>query len=456
LPIVYGLFLFIQAFGFAFYKTNQSEKASLQYPNGKWVNIEAHSIAFSALLLWLIPAVYFSSIIGVSQMDEEIPRKLEHFQKQLKNLKMQSELRKNSSGDQSHSSLAKFPSSLSAIPVEIQFDEIDGQNSSTISGIRKCREQLSWLETRTMYSCQPALLWDIRRLDGRPLLSGRTRVVCHTVSWILVTSSFAIAIGISYGVPPHGNMCRPRWQLAALFAWVGSWVLDFPIMRWVPKGFDYWFLFVKDLIAGSFIVALILVVQGGILNKCSCYSSPKDKTMINPLDPLVAQRLDELFNHQWLGITVAGIAIQLVISAFMSWWYITAFRVYLQRNDGKSNFYPVWKEGRPYLVEWLERLRFLKQSRARSKQDIEVNSFQNYSREGTVSSAQEHRISLILTIQDHETIGLMQTLPVHPNREPEQSGQEAANINVGVTSAVEITEQDGIPKLGVKRAVKTY
>jgi hypothetical protein len=386
LPILYGLFLFIQAFAFAFFNTNQSDKASLQYPNGKLINIEAHSIAFSALLLWIIPAVYFSSIIGVSQMDEEIPRKLEHFQKQLKNLQAQSRLR-SAESSQSLSTLAKFPSDLSAIPEELRLDDYKNQDSNTAKREIARLKYPSWLETRAIYSCQPALLWENRLLDGRPLISLCTKTACQVISWLLVTSSFAIAIGISYTVPPHGNICRPRWQIAALFAWVGSWVLDFAILRWRLKGYDYWFLYVKDLIAGSFIVALILGVQGGILNRCSCYSDPKDGTIKNPLDPLVGQPLNNLFNHEWLGVTVAGIAIQVVVSAVISWWFIAAFRVYLQRNDGKSNFYPLWSEGRPFLVEWLERRRFPDQARAKSRQDV-----QNWSHEGIVSSAQKYRI----------------------------------------------------------------
>ena len=39
-----------------------------------YINVEAHSIAYSALYFWIIPAVILSSVIGVSQTEASIPR----------------------------------------------------------------------------------------------------------------------------------------------------------------------------------------------------------------------------------------------------------------------------------------------------------------------------------------------------------------------------------------------
>lgn len=42
--------------------------------------MEIHSIAFSALYFWIIPAVFFSAVIGVSQTAKSIPNFLETLQ----------------------------------------------------------------------------------------------------------------------------------------------------------------------------------------------------------------------------------------------------------------------------------------------------------------------------------------------------------------------------------------
>ena len=45
-----------------------------------YINVEAHSIAISALYFWIIPAVILSSVIGVSQTEAAIPRILKRIQ----------------------------------------------------------------------------------------------------------------------------------------------------------------------------------------------------------------------------------------------------------------------------------------------------------------------------------------------------------------------------------------
>ena len=45
------------------------------------INVEAHSIAYSALYFWIIPAVILSSVIGVSQTEASIPRILRRIQR---------------------------------------------------------------------------------------------------------------------------------------------------------------------------------------------------------------------------------------------------------------------------------------------------------------------------------------------------------------------------------------
>ena len=72
LPIVAAQVIFIGAIAIAFAKTAASDANS---PNPTvFINVEAHSIAFSAQFFWVIPAVIMASVIGVSQTEHAIPR----------------------------------------------------------------------------------------------------------------------------------------------------------------------------------------------------------------------------------------------------------------------------------------------------------------------------------------------------------------------------------------------
>jgi hypothetical protein len=65
---------FIGALGVAVFKT-----ATITSTSSVFINVEAHSIAFSALYFWIVPAVFLSSVIGVSQTKSSIPRILNNF-----------------------------------------------------------------------------------------------------------------------------------------------------------------------------------------------------------------------------------------------------------------------------------------------------------------------------------------------------------------------------------------
>jgi hypothetical protein len=347
LPVIYALGLFTHAFGFAFYKINVSDKASLSNPNGKYVNIEAHSIAFSALLLWLMPAVYFASIIGVSQTGEQIPDKLNDFRNQLMALKETSD----------------FPDISEEFPAHIyvsnsgrghgyshtnQFAPLD--NSLRFTSLR--------YQTGGIYSCQPALVSKENALPDHARLTWRTRFWCQTVAWLQVSSGVAVAIIISYGVPPVGNMCRIWGEISALLLWFVSWVADFLISWLVAPRHQYKCMFVKDAIAGSGIFVLIIVTQVGIFNRCGCFSDRAGRVK-NPLDWVVEAVLDHKFIKEWLPTVMGGVVLGVILSAVASWWFMIGSRVYLQKSDGRSNLDQLWLVGGPLksIFQWLERCR---------------------------------------------------------------------------------------------------
>ena len=68
-PIVIALTLFVSALALALTRFSTSPPI-----NSDPINVEAHSIAFSALYFYVITAVFLSSMIGVSQTEWAIPR----------------------------------------------------------------------------------------------------------------------------------------------------------------------------------------------------------------------------------------------------------------------------------------------------------------------------------------------------------------------------------------------
>ena len=66
----------------AFFRTAGAVDTS-DLNNQVFINIEAHSIAFTALYFWVIPLVILGSVIGVSQTKAAIPRILKRFQAEL-------------------------------------------------------------------------------------------------------------------------------------------------------------------------------------------------------------------------------------------------------------------------------------------------------------------------------------------------------------------------------------
>lgn len=66
---------FIGALAIAMFKT-----ASITPGSGNYISVDIHSIAFSALYFWIVPAVSISAVIGVSQTAKSIPNFLKTLQ----------------------------------------------------------------------------------------------------------------------------------------------------------------------------------------------------------------------------------------------------------------------------------------------------------------------------------------------------------------------------------------
>lgn len=82
LPVISAQAIFIGAIAVAFAKTAAAAGSKSPAPT-VFINVEAHSIAFSALYFWIIPAIIMASVIGVSQTEHAIPRILGRLQEDL-------------------------------------------------------------------------------------------------------------------------------------------------------------------------------------------------------------------------------------------------------------------------------------------------------------------------------------------------------------------------------------
>lgn len=85
LPIIVAQILFIAVIAIAIFRT-VSAAGRNELSGTIFINVEAHSIAFSSLYFWIIPAVFLSAVIGVSQTEAAIPRILRRFQVDLNRL----------------------------------------------------------------------------------------------------------------------------------------------------------------------------------------------------------------------------------------------------------------------------------------------------------------------------------------------------------------------------------
>lgn len=84
LPVIVAQIIFIAVIGVAALKIGAASRVS---EDNVWIN-DVRSMAFSLQSLWIIPAVFLGSMIGVSQTATAIPRILRRFQTDLERLSL--------------------------------------------------------------------------------------------------------------------------------------------------------------------------------------------------------------------------------------------------------------------------------------------------------------------------------------------------------------------------------
>ena len=258
-----------------------------------FINVEAHSIAFSAQYFWIIPAVFLGSVIGVSQTEAAIPRILRRFQIDVERLNLPNKV--------------KLPN-----------DCLEDNEKRTFHG--------------GVYSWQPQ----------------RSHLSHDVLSHVIVIMGTATGMLISGLVPPDGWNCRHFGEILILFAWLLSAHIDGWLRHLWPLNKDnhnklFWSTFFKDLLATIATTGGIITCQVGVFNKCECYTLWGKTGLALPEMPDIAQTLFYRLNTFYPGIAFTCIGVELVVVPLcICTRYIDALRTYVQRDDRMSNAIWLW------------------------------------------------------------------------------------------------------------------
>jgi hypothetical protein len=349
LPITTAQGIFVGALAVAVSKT-----ATITSTSSLFVNVEAHSIAFSALYFWIIPAIFLSSVIGVSQTEGTIPRILKDFR-------------------------AAF--TTDSILNDIKLPEVDDRKLRTVSG--------------GIYAWQPGSNPQGRR---EPLHKCVWNVVSDKQNWLplfTVASSTITAMLISGYVPADGWQPRHCAYTAYLIVWILSflltnwlkqsrppvlWTCNFLSSTWStmwrrlskkhrPSGYElpaaqspdgrykaekytmFLVAFVKDTIVALVTLGVLLYIQAGPFNNCSAYTLWGRRGLALPGMPEVAAILNQRIRQVYPAIAFTSISIQIfLIPIVVLVWNRKALRVLWQTDDGMSQFPRRWLRKRSTAV----------------------------------------------------------------------------------------------------------
>ncbi|KAK0719048.1 hypothetical protein B0T21DRAFT_374659 [Apiosordaria backusii] len=374
LPIFIAQFVFIASISAAFWRV-----IGVFPQDGEWTNVEAYSIAMSAPFLYMVPAVFLSAIIGVSQTERSVVRVLNHLGEKLMkerwvavvegaDTKSEKEVAVPAAvGDVENNAKVEGGDEL-AVPIRTLGMESNGKADSEESLLpSRSEQQLPHAETGgrkvgvgegaipVVVEAQPIFL----RVCRGGIYGWRPEIVTARMigeTWphvalglTLVIMSVVVACWISYRVPPEGFDCRNVGQTALLAMWLLSFVLDcvfaFFMDRWghLESGRGYWYeaVFLKDFIVGWAAVVMILVVQVGIFNRCDCFSLWGKVPVALPQIPEVAAVLMHRISFEWPAVTFGWIAIELGICASIWWRYRDAFSVFNQEDGVEDKLPPL-------------------------------------------------------------------------------------------------------------------
>ena len=354
LPIIVAETLFIGAIAVALFKSASGAKKTASRDT-IFINIEAHSTAFSALYFWILPAVFLGALIGVSQTEAAIPRILKRFHVDLDRLLMSDEY-------------------------VLSDKSLDGIRLALLDKVNILNQCLAKDQTRMyhggIYSWQPSR-WqpkdstlsttsrrefsDLGCRQGICLLFQLLFKNCriqNVLPYVILIIGSLTGVIISGLVPPEGFVdCRRIAEVLLCFTWIISALLDVLLIHLFPLKSDkatwlFWSTFIKDLlITIATVGGGIIVTAIGVFNRCVCYTNWGKTGLALPQRPDLAELLNYRLEHAYPAILFTSIGIELLlIPLFICLRYRYALRVFIQRDDRTSNAVWLWKMHRKWKV----------------------------------------------------------------------------------------------------------
>jgi hypothetical protein len=304
LPIIAAQSFFIGALAIAMFKT-----ASITPGSGNYISVEIHSIAFSALYFWIIPAVFFSAVIGVSQTAKSIPSFLKTLKSDFDNHDF-----------------------LHDILPDVHF--VDKDELRTLHG--------------GIYSWQPRAKQ--QKVFQAPALES-------FIAFSSITSSILTSCLFSGFVPADGLQPRHCAYLFYFLMWVQSFVLTDLLKpshssnsredmedqklttskQTLPADMVRFRLtYLKDFVWTLGTIGPLMYIQAGPFNNCEAYAAWGRAGLALPEMPDIARLLKERIHGLYIVIAVLGIGIQIFITVGSLWGCRKGLRVLLQNDDGTS------------------------------------------------------------------------------------------------------------------------
>ena len=381
-----------------------------------YINVEAHSIAYSALYFWIIPAVILSSVIGVSQTEASIPRilrciqhkpPLPHPEKLAEAIACLNDDRRMAKENLAELSdclhdhkmregkLANINESLDNDRTRIMDKLIERYKSLArrTKAMEKLTELNESLDDRKRISRGGIYSWQPFRWQRETSHNIQT----VTAYWIVILGTITGMI-ISGLVPPDGPDCRHIGELLTCLLWILSAWVDTRLNYMIPLGDTsqksnnkvpeaaasenilehkqnllFRWTIAKDVIISIATLGGVIAVQVGVLNRCACYTMWGFYGLALPEMPVVYEKLRRRLSTWYPGLAFTCIGIELlIIPALIYRQYPDAFRVYLQRDDGAPNLKwlqtPLRRLGKLFSPKWL---RSFKRSRTLTKEEAQ-------------------------------------------------------------------------------------
>lgn len=277
-------------------------------PKAPW-HLDVLAISFSFSYVWAIPAVLLGALIGVTQSELAVPRILRPLK--------------------GHTDLQN-PWATSVEPVDnletnsickfVQRPDLDGRLRH--GGIPSWRPD-KWA---TFSDHFPEAWRRATRRSGRLCLLSVVLVGLGTIAGLLLSSR----------TPPGGFGCRTAAELTVFSSYLASFMFQYVLAK-LPLSTMVHFrmTMIKDVLFAGIVASVVLTTQLGILNRPDCWSHWGREGVWLP--QITKDVVEDRLKCEYPLVIFLTVVVLFGICGFIGWSHRLGLRVYLQRDDGRSN-----------------------------------------------------------------------------------------------------------------------